>query len=95
MKIDEALHLFLELNEKCLCQNVVTYSTLIQGLRNRGRWKESSRMFRHMLDASISPDVMALNTFVDALSKEVKAKEADEIIELLDENEMELGLNSQ
>ncbi|KAI8560984.1 hypothetical protein RHMOL_Rhmol04G0299500 [Rhododendron molle] len=65
------------------------------GLCNIGCWKEATRMFGHMLDASISPDVFTLNTFEDAPTKEGKAKEAEVIIELLDENEMELGRNSQ
>jgi len=65
--------------------DVVTYTSLINGLYNFGKWNEAREMLREMLESGILPDVHMLTVLVSALSKKGKTKEAEELFEVMEE----------
>ncbi|MFS7985817.1 putative tetratricopeptide-like helical domain superfamily [Helianthus anomalus] len=56
--MDDAFKLFKEMVfEKGILPNVITYTSVIHGLCNLGRWDEASKLLEEMEDEKTSPDV--------------------------------------
>eukprot|EP01018_Ginkgo_biloba_P010410 Gb_25100 [translate_table: standard] len=56
-------------SETCL-PDIVTYSTVINGLCKEGRLDEAKRHFVEMLEKCLVPDVIAHNTLIDGFSQQ-------------------------
>ncbi|PWA62676.1 pentatricopeptide repeat protein [Artemisia annua] len=69
--------------QKGISPDVITYSSLIDGLCNLGRWEEASKMLQEMLDVGISLDVQTFSILVDALCKEGKVEAAENVIDIM------------
>ncbi|KAI8561085.1 hypothetical protein RHMOL_Rhmol04G0309300 [Rhododendron molle] len=78
--VDHAVNFLLEMDSKGIPANVVTYTSLIDGLCKHGKWKEATGMLIQMVDRSNSPDVRTVTVLVDALSKQGMTKVAEELL---------------
>ncbi|XP_028084935.1 putative pentatricopeptide repeat-containing protein At1g12700, mitochondrial [Camellia sinensis] len=83
INVDDALSLLVEMIQQDVALDVITYSTLIHGLCNLGRWEEAKRMLRDMIDKNVFPDVLTFTTLIDALCKEGMAKETEVVLEVM------------
>ncbi|KAL3651208.1 hypothetical protein CASFOL_004210 [Castilleja foliolosa] len=82
--IDSAFKLFDEMSEKGISRNVVTYNALICGLCNLSRWSEVKMLMEEMIGSyKIYPDVFTYNSLVDALCKEGLVDEAEDVIQIM------------
>ncbi|CAL5322092.1 unnamed protein product [Camellia sinensis] len=81
--VTEAFKLFLEMIGKVISPDVITYTSLIQGVSSLGEWEEATRLLNEMVGKKIWPNVKTFNILVDALCKEGKAKKAQDVVELM------------
>ncbi|PWA75194.1 tetratricopeptide-like helical domain-containing protein [Artemisia annua] len=84
---DDAFKLFKQMVfQKRISPDVITYSSLIDGLCGLARWEEASKMLQEMLDVGISPNVQTFTILVDAFCKEGKVQEAEQVIGIMIKN---------
>ncbi|KAL7252603.1 hypothetical protein ACSBR1_007216 [Camellia fascicularis] len=81
--VTEALKLFSDMIDNGISPNVITYTSLIQGVCCLGEWKEAIRLLNEMLGKNVSPNVQTFTILVDALCEEGMAKEAQYVVELM------------
>ncbi|CAM8954714.1 unnamed protein product [Rhodiola kirilowii] len=81
--IDKATELFLEMRNREISPNVITYNIVIGGLCRAGKWEEAQAMFHEMLDHGLEPDVVTFNVLINALAKMGKSKESKELFSLM------------
>ncbi|CAF2050912.1 BnaA09g46030D [Brassica napus] len=77
--LDDALSLFSEMETKGIKANVFTYTSLIGGFCNAGRWDDGAQLLRDMITRDITPDVVTFNALIDSFVKEGKLTEAQEL----------------
>ncbi|KAM0069100.1 putative tetratricopeptide-like helical domain superfamily [Helianthus debilis subsp. tardiflorus] len=65
------------MTEKGVLADVITYSSLIQGLCNFGRETEAARMLMDMEGKGVSPSVVTFNILVDSFCKKGSVKDAE------------------
>ncbi|XP_065626939.1 putative pentatricopeptide repeat-containing protein At1g12700, mitochondrial [Quercus suber] len=75
----EALNLLPEMKSKGIQPNVVTYTCLIQGLRNFGRWREATTLLNEMTQRKAMPNLQTFSILVDTLCKEGMLTKANEV----------------
>lgn len=68
---------------KCITSDVFTYSSLIQGLCNVGRWDEDKIKWKQMYVSEITQDLYTHNILVDTCCKEGKIEGAESIMKIM------------
>ncbi|GKV05353.1 hypothetical protein SLEP1_g17377 [Rubroshorea leprosula] len=74
---DQLLHscprppmIFGEMLKLCVEPNVVTFKTLMNGLRVEGRTGDTVRLLRKIEESAVRPDIVTYNTVIDSLCKD-------------------------
>ncbi|CAB4263008.1 unnamed protein product [Prunus armeniaca] len=65
--------------------DIVSYNSLIYGLCNMacksGKWEETVRLFRNLIDCGALPNIVTFNSVLDALCKDGKTAETLKLVE--------------
>nr|GEY96673.1 hypothetical protein [Tanacetum cinerariifolium] len=83
-KIDKALNLIREMHERGIVPNLVTYTSLINGLCLVGRLEEAFMLFDEIQNHGISPNINTYSTLINSLWKNKKGKEASILLEKME-----------
>ncbi|GJS23759.1 tetratricopeptide-like helical domain-containing protein, partial [Tanacetum coccineum] len=75
-KIDKALNLISEMHERGIVPNLVTYTSLVNGLCLVGRLEEAFMLFDEIQNHGISPNIDTYFTLINSLWINRKVKEA-------------------
>ncbi|KAL3533573.1 hypothetical protein ACH5RR_007094 [Cinchona calisaya] len=68
--VNKALALLREEIQKGACPYIVTYSSLVHGLRTLGKWKEAKKLLNETMDFNIFRNVVTYNIVIDSLCKD-------------------------
>ncbi|CAN6481842.1 unnamed protein product [Victoria cruziana] len=66
--------------------DVVTYSTLIDGLLKAGKFDEAKKKFVEMMDNGIVPDSVIYDTFIDGFAKHGRVSAAQQVLNEMESN---------
>ncbi|CAB4293590.1 unnamed protein product [Prunus armeniaca] len=66
------------MNEKGINPDVVT---LISAACKSGKWEETVRLFRNLIDCGALPNIVTFNSVLDALCKDGKTAETLKLVE--------------
>ena len=76
--------MFLEMEDKTLCNDIVIYSILIDGLCNVKNLKVARELFYSLFAKGLQPNVRTYTIMLKGLCKEGLLEEASEIFEKMD-----------
>ncbi|KAB2614847.1 pentatricopeptide repeat-containing protein [Pyrus ussuriensis x Pyrus communis] len=71
------------MTNKDIALNVITYTSLIHGVRKLGERKEAARLFDEMVSKGILPNLHTFNVLIDTFYKEGLVGKAKNMVEMM------------
>ncbi|VFQ63122.1 unnamed protein product [Cuscuta campestris] len=72
-----------KMTERRVSPNIITYTSLIQGLCSFCRWRDVTKLMNEMVRHNVYPNVCTFSILVDAFCKEGKLKDAEAVIQIM------------
>ncbi|KAG8037221.1 hypothetical protein GUJ93_ZPchr0020g33574 [Zizania palustris] len=79
--MDKAYDLFREMKKQGISPDVVTYTSIIDGLCKSKAMDKAYDLFREMKKQGISPDVVTYNSIIDGLCKSKEMDKAEKVLQ--------------
>ncbi|KAL9998492.1 putative tetratricopeptide-like helical domain superfamily [Helianthus debilis subsp. tardiflorus] len=92
LKIEEAMHMFHEITRKGLKPDIVSYSTMLQGLFRVARCGDARKLFDEMRAAGQIPNEYTYGVILDGLCNNHQVEEALSLFHLVGESKLNYNI---
>ncbi|KAM7462435.1 hypothetical protein LguiA_030556 [Lonicera macranthoides] len=88
----KAVRLLREIRRKGVNHTVVTYNTILHGMRENGKFAAAEELFNEMLVEGLSPNVVTYNILLDSMCKNRQIAEAFSLFRSMQNNELYINI---